>query len=76
MWLDQGLDHVSMHQYEVLLSYADKDDPSLIYLLDDMDRVQYTTQAEEPVKTPDQNQSDIVPPFNAYSASGSVQVHI
>ncbi|ELU12569.1 hypothetical protein CAPTEDRAFT_201615 [Capitella teleta] len=69
-WIEQGLDYVTSQQYEVLLSTVDKEDPSLVFLLNGNDEVQFTSQAEEPVKTPDQNQTDIVPPFNAYSASG------
>ena len=34
----------------------------------------YTPQLVEKILSPDQNQSDVVPPFNAYSAPGSPKV--
>ena len=36
----------------------------------------YTTQLVEKILSPDQDQSDVVPPFNAYSAPGSPKVFL
>ena len=73
-WTRQGLDHVSRVTYDVLLSYPDKDNPNVIYLLDDKDTAQFTTQLAEEILSEDQDHPDVVPPFNAYSPAGNVQV--
>jgi len=73
-WERQGLDHVSRVTYDVLLSYPDKNKPNLIYLLDEHGTVNFTTQLEEQIVRGDQNHTDVVPPFNAYSPAGTPQV--
>ena len=68
------MDHVTKVTFDVLLSYPNQTDLSRIYLLDSNDTVIYATQEVEKVLSPDQNRSDVVPPFNAYAKSADVQV--
>ena len=74
IWLDQGLDHVTQVQYDVLLSYPNMSDLSVIELLDHDGNVTFATQKVEEVIDSADNNSDIIPPFNAYSATGDVEV--
>ena len=60
--------------YDVLLSYPNRSDPNYVALLDADGRVVYRSQLFEKILSPDQNHSDVVPPFNAYSPPGHVQV--
>ena len=40
------------------------------------DQILFTTQLYEEILRPEQNQSDVVPPFNAFSAAGQPQVRV
>jgi len=75
-WIQQGLQPVQMIPYDVLLSYPDRDDPNRITLYDENDQVVYVTQIVEKIIRPEQNQSDVVPPFNVYSPPGRIRVNI
>ena len=73
-WRSQGLDHVTSVTYDVLLSYPNTSDPNMIYLVDESGGVQHATQREEAIVRDDQNHTDVIPPFNAYSPPGDVEV--
>jgi len=73
-WVQQGLDYVTNDTYEVLLSYPNRSDPNYVYLLDSDGHQVYRTQKFEKILSADQNQSDVVPPFSAYSPPGHVKV--
>jgi N-acetylated-alpha-linked acidic dipeptidase len=75
-WEEAGLDDVKLTPYDVLLSYPEKSDPNFIELLDGRGQTLYRSPLTEAILTPGENQSDVVPPFNAYSAPGDIQVHI
>jgi hypothetical protein len=62
--------------YEILLTYPDKNNPDFIELQSNNGDVLYRTQLYEKILRPEQNQSDVVPPFNAFSGSGSPKVSI
>ena len=66
-WRDQGLDEVKLVPYDVLLSYPDPNVYNRVELYDRRDKLIFTTRT-------DSNRSGLVPPFNAYSASGSPKV--
>ncbi|ELU09884.1 hypothetical protein CAPTEDRAFT_160163 [Capitella teleta] len=70
-WKAAGLDPVNIIPYNVLLSIPDKDNPNKIVLLNENDEAVFTSQLVEKVLRPEQNQSDVVPPFNAYSSPGT-----
>ncbi|XP_014674344.1 PREDICTED: N-acetylated-alpha-linked acidic dipeptidase 2-like isoform X2 [Priapulus caudatus] len=72
LWQDQGLDSVDLQSYDVLLSYPDVNSPNTVSLLDDKGTAVYTTDVQEKPLTDDQADADnIIPPFHAYSASGT-----
>jgi len=73
-WVQQGLDYVTNDTYDILLSYPNRSDPSYVYLFDADGNEVYRTQKFEKILSGDQNHSDVVPPFNAYSPSGDVTV--
>jgi hypothetical protein len=62
-----------MVPYRVLLSYPDPSDPSKITLFNRQTPV-YQTQLVEKILRPEQNQSNVVPPYNIYSPPGTVTV--
>ena len=74
-WEDLGLKSW-ITPYEVMLSYPDKNNPNRIELQDGSGQELFTTQIEEKILRPEQNQSDVVPPFNAFSATGQPKVSI
>jgi len=73
-WTQQGLDCVTSDTYNVLLSYPNRSDPNYVSLLDADGREVYRSQLFEKILSPDQNHSDVVPPFNAFSPPGDVKV--
>ncbi|XP_014663575.1 PREDICTED: N-acetylated-alpha-linked acidic dipeptidase 2-like [Priapulus caudatus] len=74
-WLAQGLDWAKLTPYKVLLSYPDTTDPARANKVTIVNRntkqVEYTTQIEEKPLVSSQDFEHVVPPFNAYSASGN-----
>ena len=68
-WEKQGLKSW-LTPYEVLLSYPKENNPNKIELQDGSGNAIFTTQLAEKILRPEQNQSDVVPPFNAFSGKG------
>lgn len=73
-WEEAGLSPVNIVPYNVLLSMPDPENPNRITLFDENDVPVHTSQLVEKILRPEQNQSDVVPPFNAYSAPGNPKV--
>lgn len=71
-WDKVGLDHVTLTPYKVLLSYPNMSDLNYVELLDERNQSRYKSDLREPVLTPKENNTDVVPPFNAYSAPGDI----
>lgn len=75
-WLSQGLDWAKLAPYRVLLSYPDTTDPTdanrVQVVSRNTNQVQYTTQTKEPSLSSSQSSKEVIPPFNAYSASGAL----
>lgn len=71
-WDEVGLDHVTLTPYKVLLSYPNMSDLNYVELLDERNQSRYKSDLREPVLTPKENNTDVVPPFNAYSAPGDI----
>ena len=69
----QRLRTLDLHSYSIVfkrvLTYR-------IEILDSNDDVMFTSQLHEKILRSDQNHSNVLPPFNAYSASGSPSVSI
>ena len=74
VWTDQGLDHVTLTPYRVMLSYPNESDPNFVELLDANGTMKYRSYEREPILTPEENKTGVVPPFNAYSAKGDITV--
>ncbi|XP_019615370.1 PREDICTED: N-acetylated-alpha-linked acidic dipeptidase 2-like [Branchiostoma belcheri] len=74
-WLEQGLDSAHIAPYRVLLSYPDPDKQSYVALLDGNDNELFRSAPHEPSLDldPPANISSVVPPFAAYSPSGTVE---
>ncbi|KAH3853003.1 N-acetylated-alpha-linked acidic dipeptidase 2-like [Dreissena polymorpha] len=70
-WLEDGLDHVTMTPYYVLLSYPNMSDLNYVELLNG-NTIMYKSNLTEPTLTPEEDKPGVVPPFNAYSAPGDV----
>ena len=75
-WKQHGFDHVALTPYDVLLSYPNMSNLNFVELLDADGKQVYKSELTEPILTPDENQTGVVPPFNAYSAPGDVKASI
>lgn len=74
-WKSVGLDEVFITPYEVLLSYPDTNDETKmnrIFVYNSTDHVVWQSALYEPILDPSENKSNVVPPFNAYSAPGDI----
>jgi hypothetical protein len=75
-WKDNGLDEVFISEYEVLLSYpntTDEENMNQIQILNATGGIIYASPLYEEILHPSENKSSVVPPFNAYSAPGTVE---
>jgi len=74
-WRQQGLTSVRLVPYRVLLSYPDSTNPSRVVIYDVRDDTTvFTSQLSEEILHPDDNDTDVVPPYNVYTPSGIVTV--
>ncbi|XP_065943873.1 N-acetylated-alpha-linked acidic dipeptidase 2 [Magallana gigas] len=74
-WRSVGLDETFITPYDVLLSYPETKDESKmnrIFVYDSAGQVRWKSALYEPILDPSENKSNVVPPFNAYSAPGDV----
>ena len=74
-WEEAGLDHVTLAPYNVMLSYPNMSNLNYVELLDGNNATVYKSNLTEPILTPEENKTNVVPPFNAYSPPGDVQVN-
>ena len=63
---------VKLKKYDVLLSFPKR--PNIASIVNRDGQVSFTAQRTEKVLENDENHPDVVPPFNAFSASGNVTV--
>ena len=71
-WEEFGLDKVELKRYDVLLSYPEV--PGIASIKSGDGSTLFTAQRKEKVLEPAENDSNVLPPFNAYSSSGNVTV--
>ncbi|CAC5360684.1 NAALAD [Mytilus coruscus] len=74
-WKKHGMDEVFITPYDVLLSYPNTTDENImnqIQILNGSGDIQYASPLYEDILDPSENKSNVVPPFNAYSAPGIV----
>ncbi|XP_069615346.1 N-acetylated-alpha-linked acidic dipeptidase 2 isoform X1 [Ranitomeya imitator] len=69
-WRDFGLDKAELVPYDVLLSYPNKSSPNYISIIDEHGTEIFNTSLSEPPPEGYENFTDIVPPYNAFSAKG------
>ncbi|XP_063958834.1 putative N-acetylated-alpha-linked acidic dipeptidase isoform X1 [Lytechinus pictus] len=69
LWTEYGFDSVRLLSYDVLLAYPDPDNPNKVMITDNGVPV-FTSALNEAVLRPEDNNTNAVPPFNAYSAQG------
>ncbi|XP_076360320.1 N-acetylated-alpha-linked acidic dipeptidase 2-like [Tachypleus tridentatus] len=68
-WKSQGLEKVHMVPYDILLSYPDKDKPNKVHIIDENERITFSSRnLEDPTAFP----KDIIPAFNGYAPRGDV----
>lgn len=74
--LEFGFDSADLFPYKVLLSYPNMTEPNKVYLLDDSGKIRFKTSGRQPpLYSPEENSTLVVPNFNAYSGTGTVQVY-
>lgn len=71
-WQDPetGLDEAWREEYSVYLSFPDPNNPNKVTVVDGSGSVLHTVREKEKPYTPDQEQSDVVQPYAAYSPAG------
>ncbi|NXV15073.1 NALD2 dipeptidase, partial [Cepphus grylle] len=69
-WKDFGLDSAELVHYDVLLSYPNEKLPNYISVIDDQGNEIFNTSLFEPPPQGYENVTDILPPYNAFSAQG------
>ncbi|XP_056417400.1 N-acetylated-alpha-linked acidic dipeptidase 2-like isoform X2 [Hyla sarda] len=69
-WQDFGLDKAELVHYDVLLSYPNETNPNYISIIDEHGKEIFNTSLSEPPPEGYENFTDIVPPYNAFSAKG------
>ncbi|XP_067685762.1 N-acetylated-alpha-linked acidic dipeptidase 2-like [Haliotis asinina] len=75
-WTDIGLDEVKSVKFDVLLSYPSATHPNQVFILDKNDHVLAESPLVEKVLTSEENSTDVVAPFLAYSKDGTVQGNV
>ncbi|NWS40514.1 NALD2 dipeptidase, partial [Probosciger aterrimus] len=69
-WKEFGLDSAELVHYDVLLSYPNEKQPNYISVIDDQGNEIFNTSLFEPPPQGYENLTDILPPYNAFSAQG------
>lgn len=75
-WKDNGFDEAIISEYDVLLSYpntTNKGNMNQIQIVSDTGDIIYESPLYERILHESENKSNVVPPFNAYSATGTVE---
>lgn len=74
-FLEAGLDEAKTIPYDVLLSYPQPGVMNTVSLIDDQGRINFTTAGRQlPLGSPEEFSEEILHNFNAFSASGVVEV--
>ncbi|KAG1693981.1 N-acetylated-alpha-linked acidic dipeptidase 2 [Nymphon striatum] len=71
-WLDHGIPNVKLNHYDVLLSYPDPNNLNYVSIIGDSGETIFKTKLQEFTEADLDLGRKITPPFNAYSASGTV----
>ena len=71
-WVKFGMDKVELRKYNILLSFPEK--PGSVSLVHANGSEVFKSAPQEEFLIPEENNSNVVPPFNAYSPNGTVRV--
>ena len=71
-WIEYGMSKVEMKKYNIMLSRPEK--PGVVALYNASGHEIYRSAPQEKFLIPSENDSRVVPPFNAYAPAGSVKV--
>ncbi|XP_061193543.1 N-acetylated-alpha-linked acidic dipeptidase 2-like isoform X2 [Saccostrea echinata] len=69
-WKSYGIDEVKVTPYDVLMSYPNKTNPNRVQLLTLSNELVFQSALFEPALDDLSNNSEIIPPFNAFAAAG------
>ena len=73
-WKSYKFDKVEMVNYSVLVSYPNSSAPNALKLMQGSEIIYTAHTEQEPPLTPGEDDSNVVPPYVAYSANGRVSV--
>ena len=73
-WVGFNFDNVQLLNYSVLLSYPNASQPNVLQLMQGSEVIYTANIDQEPPHTPGENDSNVAPPFNAYSGHGTATV--
>jgi N-acetylated-alpha-linked acidic dipeptidase len=73
-WQNEYGIEAKLIRYNVMLSFPSKEKTSAVHLINSKDEINFTTQHKEKALEASENQSEILPPFAAYSPSGNITV--
>ncbi|VDN82763.1 unnamed protein product [Brugia pahangi] len=77
LWKDNGLEGVHYVKYDVLLSYPDYSNPNHLHILDENEKILYTTKGISPPLIPkEQSAEGAGIQWLAYSANGTIRGQI
>ncbi|XP_071788904.1 N-acetylated-alpha-linked acidic dipeptidase 2-like [Asterias amurensis] len=72
-WIKYGLKPVRQNAYNVLLSYPDSEKPNRVTVLNSNGTTFSESKTEEPPLDGETIRDDVVKPFNAYAAAGTIE---
>jgi len=74
-WKASGFNSVRIYSYDVLLSYPKQNDSNYIAIVDPITKAESEiSQRKEKIIDPEQNDPNVVDPFNAYAKAGDIEV--
>ena len=73
-WMQNGFDSVKVYSYDVLLSYPEQNNSNYVAVLSENGIESEISQRKELVIDEEQNDPNVVDPFNAYASPGELEV--
>ncbi|EDV20312.1 uncharacterized protein TRIADDRAFT_32203, partial [Trichoplax adhaerens] len=72
-WESASFDDVRFQKYRALLSYPDSKNPNVVGMKDQSGTFRYRASMKEEKLHPDENDPELLAPYNAYAAKGLVE---
>ncbi|XP_065320721.1 N-acetylated-alpha-linked acidic dipeptidase 2-like [Gordionus sp. m RMFG-2023] len=73
-WLNFKLDTVKIQTYHVMLTYPNEKKDNKVSLIDTGGDVKWESSGMNNYSSLDQNEPELIPPYNANSADGNIEV--